>query len=193
MFANVKRTFESSTNPERADKKAKAKSKQKYDYELCQYLYTNKRKALVNKFLNSDLKQCKIDTGVLHDSFTNRWSKENNAEWEFYDIIDDQEQKLLDEGYEPEITEDEIRENVRKIKFDNSAGPDNIMPRALKLLNFNTILTIIFTMISTLNVVPSNFRKARTILIDKGGEVFNTSNWRPISICSLVRRLFEKY
>lgn len=110
-FTNVKRNYKSSTNPERADKRAKERSHQKFNYELSQYLYTNKRKTLVNK----------------------------------------------------------------------SSGPDNVLPRALKSFNFNTIMAVIFTIISLFNIIPSNMRKARTVLRDKKGHIFKMANWRPIS------------
>lgn len=66
-FVNVKRSFQTSSNPQRSDKRSKEKTKEKYNYELCQYLYTNKRKSLVNKFLN----QCKCEkklSGPEHPS-----------------------------------------------------------------------------------------------------------------------------
>jgi len=39
---------------------------------------------------------------------------------------------------------------------------------------------------------PQSFLEAKTILIFKGGEAGNSSNWRPISICSIIRRVIER-
>lgn len=76
--------------------------------------------------------------------------------------------------------------SVKGVRMDNAEGPDNIIPRSLKTFRFNKILAMIFTFHSS-----TSFRKARKILIDKGGDVFSPNNWRPISICSLIRRVFE--
>lgn len=37
------------------------------------------------------------------------------------------------------------------------------------------------------------FKKARIGLLNKGGNTVNVDNWRPILICSVVRRIFFKY
>lgn len=115
---------------------------------MSQYLYTNKRKSLVNKFLHPNSKQCTIDTDVLYQSFTERWSNGNDAEWEWYDLIHENEQKLVGDEYEAKLSADEVRESLKRIKIDNSAGPDNVTPGALKGFNFNMIMATIFTIIS---------------------------------------------
>lgn len=102
----------------------------------------------MNKFLNSDSKQCTIDKQILHESFSDRWSNTNNAEWDYYDKIDENEQRLLDKEYDVEITEEEVHETIKRVRMDNTPGPDNILPRALKSLNFNKLLATIFTVIS---------------------------------------------
>ena len=40
--------------------------------------------------------------------------------------------------------------------------------------------------------VPDGFRNVRMILIDKGGNVKSVSNWRPLTIFSVIRRVIEK-
>ena len=40
--------------------------------------------------------------------------------------------------------------------------------------------------------VPSKFHNARTILIHKGGDHDMLHNWRPITICSVLRRVIER-
>ena len=40
--------------------------------------------------------------------------------------------------------------------------------------------------------VPQGFRNGKLILIDKGGDVNLISNWRPITIYSVIRRVIEK-
>ncbi|KAL1446313.1 hypothetical protein WDU94_005645 [Cyamophila willieti] len=42
------------------------------------------------------------------------------------------------------------------------------------------------------NLVPSLLRKARTILIFKKGAKEDPNSWRPISICSILRRIIER-
>ena len=55
-----------------------------------------------------------------------------------------------------------------------------------------SILSLIYTRMSLMLYIPKCFLKARTFLIHKGGDVNNIDNWRPITICSVLRRIFER-
>lgn len=58
--------------------------------------------------------------------------------------------------------------------------------------NIYSIIAKIGTIMLQQGFIPQNFQSARTILIFKKGDQGNLNNWRPISICSLLRRIIEK-
>lgn len=35
-------------------------------------------------------------------------------------------------------------------------------------------------------------KKANTVILDKEGNINDVTNWRPLSICSVVRKAYEK-
>lgn len=54
------------------------------------------------------------------------------------------------------------------------------------------VISIIATRMLKTSFVPECLKKARTILLFKGGENKDLSNWRPITICSVIRRVIER-
>lgn len=82
---------------------------------------------------------------------------------------------------------------IKHIKNYTSHGPDRILMQSLKIKNLDKILSLIFTYSHSNNVTPACLQKVRTIiLLDKGENVNDVTNWRPITICSVVRRVYEK-
>lgn len=97
----------------------------------------------------------------------------------------------LNSEHNPIINEEHIRMAMQRIK-DTALGPNLILMRCLKNKHVTKILALIYSKIHNDNIVPKLFRIARTLLIDKGNNPNDTSNWRPISVRSLLRRIFEK-
>jgi len=53
-------------------------------------------------------------------------------------------------------------------------------------------MALVFSFMLKNEFVPAALREARTVLIYKKGDVEDPKNWRPVSICSAIRRVFEK-
>ncbi|KAJ4432357.1 hypothetical protein ANN_20976 [Periplaneta americana] len=88
--------------------------------------------------------------------------------------------------------QEEILKAMQGISIDTSAGPDKILMRTIKCEKVAVILALIGTKMLSHNWVPNFFRKARTVLIYKGGEKKDPNNYRPITICSVIRRVLER-
>jgi hypothetical protein len=78
------------------------------------------------------------------------------------------------------------------MKSHTSSGPDNVKIRSLKITDCAAVLSSLFSLLSLWNYIPRKMKEARNILIFKSGDPNITCNWRPISICSVIRRLFER-
>ena len=98
----------------------------------------------------------------------------------------------MNEDYDPSITSDEVIRAIKAIKIDTAPGPDRVIVRAVKNSKVINILAHIFTKISRTGTIPASLQEARTILIHKGGDENDPCNFRPISICSVLRRAFER-
>lgn len=87
---------------------------------------------------------------------------------------------------------EEIVNAIKGIKIDTAPGPDHLLLRSLKHPKVIDILLLIYNFIIKNQYVPASFKIFRTILIDKGGNSNDVNNWRPISLCSIIRRVYEK-
>jgi hypothetical protein len=85
-FTTNNRTFKNSTNPERHSKRDRCKRKEKYNHDLMQFQYYNRRKKCVQKIMNSGKpEQCQINSETLFAAFNERWGEANDCVRENYD------------------------------------------------------------------------------------------------------------
>lgn len=101
-------------------------------------------------------------------------------------------QELLDNECDNRITKDDISASIKKTNSDSAPGPDYIIPRIMKV-NASLIAPTIANLgnfILKYSYVPSCFKIAR--MLYKGGDKNDVKNWRPITICSLLRQIIEK-
>lgn len=75
---------------------------------------------------------------------------------------------------------------------DTAPGPDHVLMRVVKEDIVTEIISTIATRMLQTGQVPPCFLTARTVLIHKSGEDNDLKNFRPITICSVVRRVIER-
>ncbi|CAJ0960777.1 unnamed protein product [Ranitomeya imitator] len=95
------------------------------------------------------------------------------------------------------LTQEEVRNRLNKIKIDKSPGPDGIHPRVLRELS-NVIdkpLFLIFRDSIATGSVPQDWRIANVVPIFKKGSKSEPGNYRPMSANEqdCVRALIEMY
>ncbi|KAJ4446513.1 hypothetical protein ANN_13209 [Periplaneta americana] len=187
IFKSNDRTYAKTSNPEKLSKRDIKKRREKYNYDLLQYQYYNERKKCVWSILNNI-----IPIGTLKEALEKKWGTSNNTILDNYNMTyANTQQDDLDQMFQ--ISVQDIQRALNGMKADSAAGPDQVLIRTLKLIDCASIIKKILEIMMDWNVVPDGMRDARTILIYKGkGERCNPSNWRPISICSAVRRLIER-
>ena len=92
------------------------------------------------------------------------------------------------------ITIEEIRYLLSNISSDKATGPDEISGRLLKECS-NEIapsLTALFNKSLALGKVPREWKEANVVPVAKKGDVHMVSNYRPISLLSLVSKLLKQ-
>lgn len=191
--AKLQRTYKQHSNPQRATKRDKEKRRNKYRYQEMQYLYYNQRRKAVRSALNDQTTHCTADIEDIENHFSSIFATPNNCEREHYaDLLTERERVIQDETFDASVHKDEVILATKRMAVDTSAGPDRVLVRAIKDDMASTIIAKIATIMLQTGHVPSLFTKARTILLPKNGDSTELSDWRPITICSVLRRVIEK-
>lgn len=94
-----------------------------------------------------------------------------------------------------QVTNQDVKDQLYKLNTAKPAGPDDIMPKFIKLIS-NSItepLTSLFNRSLDLGQVPTQWKMANISAIFKGkGDDQDPANYRPISITSCLGKILEK-
>lgn len=98
----------------------------------------------------------------------------------------------MNDLFPTQVSKQEVASVVSRMAVDTAPGPDHVLMRIVKDDMVMEIISLITTLMLKSGHVPSIFKQARTVIIYKKGDINNIKNWRPISICSVVRRVVER-
>ena len=90
--------------------------------------------------------------------------------------------------------ENEIQDQISKLKTDKVAGPFSRPVKILKVLKIVIAkpLETSFNISFTTGIVPNSFKAAEVIPAYKKGSQTNLCNYRPVSLLSIFNKLLEK-
>ena len=93
-----------------------------------------------------------------------------------------------------DITSDDIKKAVAKLKPSKSQGPDNLHPKLIKECSEQLIKPLKNIFVKSLNEskLPDVWKQANVTAIFKSGEKTNPENYRPISLTSVACKLMER-
>ncbi|KAI8494431.1 hypothetical protein Bbelb_276570 [Branchiostoma belcheri] len=92
-----------------------------------------------------------------------------------------------------QLSEEEVRQQLRTLQVGKSGGHDKITPRLLRLVAdpISAPLTRLYNKSLLLGQVPTEWKKANVTPIHKAGNRHLTNNYRPISLLSTVSKALE--
>lgn len=97
-------------------------------------------------------------------------------------------------GPEEKITEKEVQHTIARLELRKAAGPDETWPFMLKWAGQEGILafTRLFNWIWRYQIVPQDWKEARIIPLLKGGSPSDPTNYRPISLTSVLGKCMTR-
>ena len=106
----------------------------------------------------------------------------------------ERQKKIMEKMGDIRTTEDEVRKILSKLKVDKSLGPDNIHPYFLKETanELASPLNIIFNRSLESSELPDEWKKGKITALFKKGSKKVASNYRPVSLTSIVCKCLEK-
>ena len=89
---------------------------------------------------------------------------------------------------------DDVLKQLLSVKENKACGPDNIHARIIKeaAKELALPLQIIFELSLKVGVIPNDWKCANVVPIFKGGDKTRIGNYRPVSLTSIVCKVFEK-
>ncbi len=92
------------------------------------------------------------------------------------------------------VSEDEVRRELKRVNVRKAAGPDGITGRVLRSCadQLAGLFTSIFNESLATSVVPTSFKKSVIIPVPKNSKPSCLNDYRPVALTSTVMKVFER-
>ena len=174
-----------SSNPQRTSQNKRKQNRARYEYELAQYEYYNQRRRVARRVMkDKPTSSCPIPMAELEAYFGKIFGTSNDNVREEYPHAEARENI--------EITLEEVNMAIQAISLDTSPGSDRVLIKTIRELKIGGAIKALLDVMLATGLVPSKLAEGKTILIPKDGDPNDCSNYRPITIYSIVRRIIER-
>jgi hypothetical protein len=173
-------------------KKSKKRMSKKYIYARTQNLYKNDPRSLA-RFIREDTNWLNnSNDGPSPDNvqtlYKSLWGTSPPITIPFND--EPIHENLRTEEIFGIITIDDIRIRISRMGTKTAPGLDGVEVKHLKKASTMKMLSYLFNLLSLSGRQPTDWRRNRTTLIPKPGKDPQAENYRPITISSLISRLY---
>jgi hypothetical protein len=186
----------SSSQPHRDDrlnvgsKLRSAKAMRKAErYAHHQRLFKKDKSKLASEIFDRvDYSAAKPPMSVAYEHYHKIWSTETKDT----DIIKQKKASVGNDVLLAPITREEIALAIEQTRSDTAVGPDRLPIIDVKRIARNE-LWCAFNIWLSFRQIPDPLKINRTVLLPKGkDDLINIKNWRPITIASILIRLYNK-
>lgn len=180
----------------RNNKSKNHNQRKKIGYARCQELYRKCPKKLAEMAISGDRswidsRQEPPSAKDIKEAYDSLWGVRGPQEVNI-DICRDMEPPVDASILLSPITTQDIRKRLLKIKNKSAAGCDGIKKGHLMSAGTVELLTILYNVLLMEGYFPQPWKKNRTTLIPKAGKDTEcVANWRPITIGSILARIFS--
>ena len=169
-------------------KEAKSNPKALFDYVASK----TKQKEGIANLLKGDGSLTKNDeekAQVLSDFFKSVYTCEGD------DPVPDFQGKFTEPLDTVNVSEEDLEKALKNLKINKSPGPDGIHPRILKELSHELAkpLKMLFDKTMIQGKIPRQWKTAEVRPIFKKGKKSSPGNYRPVSLTSVICKLFEGF
>jgi hypothetical protein len=142
-----------------------------------------------------------VKDGIIYTSDKDKAEAFNHTYLESANLAIDGEEETLDEivlDHELldhiSVTEQDVGDILKGLNTNKAYGPDDVSPRLIKEAgpSIVPVLTRIFNKSLELAKFPLAWKRANVLPIYKKAESFIASNYRPVSLLSVLAKIFEK-
>lgn len=156
------------------------------NHRTIQRLYNRNRRRAIRLIVEGSSQQCPIPAEPIEEHFTSVFT-DRSFDRSIFDEVQLPPHPEMDTS---PFTPSEVKSRLHR--FENSApGPDRISYRHLKTVDPDCrILTQVLNICLMYGRIPDAWKKSRSILIFKKGDPTDIGNWRPISLCCSMYKLY---
>lgn len=168
-------------------------SKKFKEYVSLQRAWNTRRNHLISQILDGRIPTCRLGRKEVEEHYKTIWGASGSfrALGGFGDLPGANNEPLM-----YPISSQEVLSSIKRVKALSSPGPDGV--RRVHLLTFDkdgSRLAALYNGWLACGDIPSIFKRSRTTLIPKTSDPEkekDVRNWRPITLSSLILRVFTR-
>uniref|UniRef100_UPI003D81C635 R2 retrotransposon protein n=1 Tax=Platysternon megacephalum TaxID=55544 RepID=UPI003D81C635 len=163
-------------------------------YKRYQHLFETDRCKLASIILDgTERLQCQIPLTEILETYKSKWETltpfEGLGQFKSHAVADNTAFEIL-------LSAKEIMKNIKEMNKNSAPGPDKVSLRDLLLADpeCNALEKLFNTWLIT-GIIPNSIKECRSLLIPKTADpeaLKELGNWRPLTIGSIVLRLFSR-